>query len=135
MIILAGQSISGMAFALVLLHALRGQRDREALLTDKALKDLGSLLLTACSVWAYLAFVQWLIVWIGNVPETVTWYVARARHGWGALAWVIVIGQFLIPFQLLLFQSYKVRTRNLAGLGAFLLLMRAVPTPSTSTGG
>jgi hypothetical protein len=53
----------------------------------------------------------------------VTWYASRATGAWAALAWAVFIGQFLIPFQLLLWQRFKQRTLNLAALAVFMLLV------------
>lgn len=124
LIIVTGQGIAAYSFALVCLHFLARRHPAwNPPLTEKVLKDHGSLLLTASILWTYVSFVQWLIIWIGNIPETVTWYVTRATDVWAGLAWLVFIGQFLIPFQLLLWQSFKQRTANLAGLGVFILVV------------
>lgn len=122
MMILAGQGICGLAFPLLVMYFLQKYTDWNPPLTDKVLKDQGSLQLTTCILWTYTAFAQWLVIWIGNTSETVTWYISRAGEHWSALAWVVVVGQFAIPFQLLLFQRFKTKAKNLAGLGLFLLL-------------
>ncbi len=31
----------------------------------------------------YLAFSQFLIIWSGNLPEEIPWYLDRFRGGWG----------------------------------------------------
>ena len=33
--------------------------------------------------WAYVTFSQYLIIWSGNLPEEISWYLARFRGGWG----------------------------------------------------
>ena len=38
---------------------------------------LGGLLLTLLLLWAYFQFMPFLIIWSGNLPENVGWYVAR----------------------------------------------------------
>ena len=42
-------------------------------------------------VWAYFAFSQWLIIWAGNLPEEITWYMRRLNGGWG------YVGMFARP--------------------------------------
>ena len=37
-------------------------------------------------LWAYFNFSQFLIIWSGNLPEEITWYLARTRGGWQWLA-------------------------------------------------
>jgi len=38
---------------------------------------LGGLLLTVLLLWAYFQFMPFLIIWSGNLPENVGWYVVR----------------------------------------------------------
>jgi hypothetical protein len=40
---------------------------------------LGGLLLTLLLLWAYFQFMPFLIIWSGNLPESVGWYVVRER--------------------------------------------------------
>ena len=44
---------------------------------------LGKLIVTFTIFWAYIAFSQYLIIWIGDLPAEVSWYVVRARGSWG----------------------------------------------------
>lgn len=45
---------------------------------------LGGLLLTVLLLWAYIQFMPFLIIWSGNLPESVGWYLARRDTGWVA---------------------------------------------------
>lgn len=84
---------------------------------------LGALLLTFVVFWAYIAYCQYLIIWIGDVPAEVAWYVPRVRGSWGALALVLLFGQFLLPLLALLPHAAKVSSRMLAPVAAWLLVM------------
>ena len=46
--------------------------------------DLGKMMFAFVMIWAYVNFSQYLIVWSGNIPEEIHWYLARFRGGWGA---------------------------------------------------
>lgn len=87
---------------------------------------IGKLLLTFSIFWAYIAFSQYLIIWIADVPSEVTWYLSRARASWGIIAIIVAIGQFAIPFVLLLSRTRKRNPRALAAIGAFLLAMHVL---------
>ena len=41
------------------------------------------MLLAFMMLWAYVTFSQYLIIWSGNLPEEIPWYLARFRGGWG----------------------------------------------------
>jgi hypothetical protein len=53
--------------------------------------DLGNLLLMYVLTWAYLAFMQFLIIWVGNLPREIAWYVPRLQTGWVALGVILVV--------------------------------------------
>jgi hypothetical protein len=86
-------------------------------------RKLGNLLLTFVVFWAYIAFSQFFIIWIADVPQEVAWYVPRLAGSWGWLALAVVLGQFALPFLLLLLLSVKRSPSRLAALGAWLLVM------------
>ncbi|HEX2637940.1 MAG TPA: hypothetical protein VHL81_12465 [Gemmatimonadales bacterium] len=86
-------------------------------------QKLGNLLLTFTVFWAYIAFSQFLIIWIADVPQEVAWYAPRVRGSWGALALVVLAGQFALPFFVLLLRRVKRSPGTLAKVGAWLLVM------------
>lgn len=98
----------------------------DSVVTPEHFGALGKLLLTFVIFWAYIGFSQYLIIWIGDVPADVSWYVSRSRGSWGALALVVAAGQFALPLILLLPRELKRRPGLLAALGAWLLVMHAL---------
>lgn len=94
--------------------------------TSKCLKDQGNLILTLVMLWAYLAFSQYLIIWMGNIPEEIKWYLSRIRGGWGTVAGGLIIGHFFVPFMLLLRRAWKEQPYSLALIALFILVMRSL---------
>jgi hypothetical protein len=88
---------------------------------ENSRKDLGSLLIAAILLWAYLSFMQFLIVWEGDMPTEITWYLKRLEGGWGWAAVAIVLGQGLLPFLALLWPPIKRSSRGLAAVCGLLL--------------
>jgi hypothetical protein len=76
--------------------------------------------------WAYIAFSQLLIIWSGNLPEEVTWYVRRTDGGWQWVALALVLLHFALPFALLLARQVKRRVRLLACVAGMILFMHLV---------
>ena len=66
------------------------------------LREFGQLLLALLILWAYLDFMQMLIVWQSDLPNEAPWYVIRATGGWGFVAALIAGGHFFLPFFALL---------------------------------
>ena len=77
-------------------------------------------------LWAYFAFSQYLIIWSGNLPEEIGWYIGHALR-WGAIIVTIGILHFAAPFLFLLVASIKRNPRKLVSdCGAVILVMRTV---------
>jgi hypothetical protein len=77
-------------------------------------------------LWAYFSFSQFLIIWAGNLPEEITFYLSRLQHGWQAVSLLIVVGHFVLPFCLLLSADLKRRPRLLARVAWFIVAIRLV---------
>ena len=77
-------------------------------------------------LFAYFSFSQWLIIWAGNLPEEISWFLNRIRGGWGVVALVIILFHFALPFALLLSRERKRDGRRLIGLAVMLMFMRLV---------
>jgi hypothetical protein len=126
LLVLAGQGLSSMAFLIVVMVALAARNPMNAVLTHRHLHDLGKFLLALVMVWAYFSFSQFLIIWSGNLPEEIPWYLTRLQGGWKYMAVLLVIGHFALPFALLLSRDIKRNFRLLRGVAIFILCMRLV---------
>jgi hypothetical protein len=111
-VFMAGQFIAALALATGLLCAFA---DTESI-PPKAFHDLGNMLLAFVIFWIYVSFSQLLIIWSGNLPKEISWYLPRSSGGWQWVALVLVIGEFLLPFFLLLSREAKRSRRRLANI-------------------
>ncbi|HYE97917.1 MAG TPA: hypothetical protein VEJ18_03355, partial [Planctomycetota bacterium] len=91
-------------------------------------QDLGNLLFMAVLLWAYLSFSQFLLIWSANLPEEVPWILARVYSRWGAVAAVVLLLHFAVPFLLLLSADLKRNPAALAAVAGLLLVLRLVDT-------
>ena len=90
-------------------------------ITD-VLNDMGNLTLAFVMVWAYFAFSQFLIIWAGNLPTEIVWYIRRLEGGWQLVALTVVFLNFAVPFMMLLSHDRK-RDPNRIAVVARLLLV------------
>ena len=125
-LILGGQGLSTMAFTIVVLSALVRFRPMSAVVEADHFHDLGKLLLAFVMLWAYFNASQLIIIWSGNLPEEIPWYLERLYGPWEWVAWVVFLGHFVLPFGLLLSRDLKRRPHLLARLAVFVLVMRVV---------
>ena len=126
LLFMVGQGLTAMAFLIALMVLLSYRRPMSEILTPRHLHDLGKFLLALVMVWAYFSFSQFLIIWAGNLPKEIPWYIERLRGGWQYVGLALVLGHFALPFALLLSRDLKRNFKLLAGIAVFVLLMRLV---------
>jgi hypothetical protein len=126
LIILIGEVLSAMCFAVVVERILFNYKPMSEMLKPDFVHDHGKWMLAFIMVWAYFSFSQWLIIWAGNLPAEITFYLNRLNGGWGWIALFLVLFHFAFPFAFLLSRSLKRDIRKLVWLAVWLILMRFV---------
>jgi hypothetical protein len=126
MFFMISEMLSTMALLIVILCSLREFAPYDRILGAEQLHDYGKLMLTFTMVWAYFSYSQWLIIWAGNLPQEITWYLDRIHGGWQAVALTLVLLQFALPFLLLLSRELKRDARKLVPVALLVLVMRFV---------
>jgi hypothetical protein len=126
LVILIGEVLSAMCFAVIVERILFKYKPMSEMLTPDFVHDHGKWMLTFIMVWAYFGFSQWLIIWAGNLPSEITYYIRRINGGWGYIGLFVVIFHFAVPFGILLSRPFKRNIYKLVWLAAWLLLMRWV---------
>jgi hypothetical protein len=121
---MAGQAVSGLSLSLVVVAALAQFEPWSRIVTPVRRNDLGNLLLAAVMFWAYCSFFQYLVIWMGNLPEENVWYVHRSRGGWQYLAMALAGLHFAVPFLLLLSRQLKRQATTICRIALSLLFMR-----------
>ncbi|HET6806390.1 MAG TPA: hypothetical protein VFH59_13215 [Frateuria sp.] len=90
--------------------------------TARRLNDLGSLLMVLVLAWGYLAFMDYLTVWIADLPAETVWYLPRVQSGWRWLGVFLVLFHLVLPFAVLLSRQAKQRVAWLAGVALWLFI-------------
>lgn len=123
----AGSFVASLALLCLVATGLRSSdQPWGRLITVDHQHNLGKLLLAFTAFWAYMAFSQYMLIWAGNLPEEVQWIASRSKGVWRPLGQLILVGQFLIPFFLLLSRDLKRDPRTLAAIAAWILLIHYV---------
>jgi hypothetical protein len=121
---IAGWGLTTFALTIIVLSMLERSGAATGILKPRHFHDLGKLMLAFTMLWAYLSFSQFLIIWSGNLPEEIPWYVQRTTGSWGYVAIALVVGHFMLPFTLLLSQDLKKRPKMLSRVAFFIICMR-----------
>ncbi len=88
------------------------------------IQDLGGLLFGFTVFYAYIAFSQFLLIYYANLPKETLWFYYRFEGSWIVLAWLFLIGRFVLPFVLLLGKKAKTNYRLLMGVSVWILLLQ-----------
>ncbi len=149
-----GCVLAALAFCTYVVCTLGHRAPYNEVMSPKLTKDLGNMLFVFTMLWGYTALSQFLIIWNGNLPETTTYMVARSSSAkigmgntgnpvmgqlnWGLFGFIIVLGQFFIPFFTLLSPRTKRFTINLKKIAlaifiAHILDVYMLIMPSVST--
>jgi hypothetical protein len=126
LLMMAGFGLAAFAFAILVAVRLAREEGLEGVYQPRHFHDHGKLLLAFVMVWAYFMFSQYLIIWAGNLPEEIPWYLRRLRGGWQYVALVLVVLHFALPFVLLLSRDLKRTARLLGGVALLVMVMRVV---------
>jgi hypothetical protein len=110
------------ALAFVVLVSCLSRRN----LTKKQCNDLGNLLLAFVVFWAYVSISELILVWSGNLPREISWYLQRWSGGWEWFGLALFLGQFAVPFALLLSKRAKQSPRSLAGIAGIVFCASAL---------
>jgi hypothetical protein len=95
-------------------------------ITPAEREDLARLLQGLLVLWAYLDFMQLLIVWQSDLPHEAAWYLMRSTGRWGALAAIIALAHFLLPFLALLLPSLRRSRRGIVAITGLLIVMGVI---------
>ena len=124
--LIGSQGLSALAFLVIFALWLARRPPMDTVIHPGHFHDWGKLLLAFTMLWAYFNFSQFLIIWSGNLPEEITWYLHRIRGGWGAIALALVAFHFALPFALLLSRDVKRHASRLIGVAILMAVMRIV---------
>ncbi|MGE3440669.1 MAG: hypothetical protein AB7O81_33970, partial [Blastocatellales bacterium] len=113
-------------FAVAVTVLLAQYEPMSRVIQPRHLHDLGTLLFAFVMLWAYFSFSQFLIIWSGNLPEEITWYIRRLNGGWQWIALLVVLFHFALPFALLLSRDLKRNARLIALVAAGVIVMRFI---------
>ncbi len=126
LVVMLGQLINALSFVVVMLVLLMQFEPMRSVILRSHLRDLGKLLFAFVMLWAYFSFSQFLIIWAGNLPDEIPWYMTRTLGGWQTVGILLIIAHFALPFLLLLSRDIKSKGRSLVWVAAWLLAMRLV---------
>jgi hypothetical protein len=123
---LVGQGYAVLALGILTVILLSRYEPMKTMLRVTEQHDLGKFAFAFVMLNIYLCFAEFLIIWSGNIPDEIPWYLNRIHGGWWYICSLDFICHWLIPFCLLLSRDLKRNKRKMIWLASFMIFARCV---------
>jgi hypothetical protein len=88
--------------------------------------DLGKLMFAFVMLNIYLTFAEFLIIWSGNIPDELTYYLKRIHGDWWWICTADVVCHWVIPFSILLSRNIKRSKSKMIWVASVMILARMI---------
>jgi hypothetical protein len=123
---LVAQGYGALALGIFTLIVLSRFEPIKSLFRTTEQHDLGKLAFAFVMLNIYLTFAEFLIIWSGNIPDELTYYLKRIHGGWWVFCTLDVVCHWVIPFCLLLSRDIKRSKSKMIWITSFMLLARLI---------
>ncbi len=125
LLFLVGQGYLVLAFSIIVAISLSKAEPFKTILRQTEQHDLGKLAFAFVMLNIYLNFGQFLIIWSGNLPGEINWYLDRIRGSWGVIITLDFLFHWVIPFSMLLSRDLKRNKKRLVRVCQWMVFARA----------
>jgi hypothetical protein len=123
---LVAQGYGVLALGILSVILLSRYEPMKTLLRTTEQHDLGKFAFAFTMLNIYLTFAEFLIIWSGNVPDEIPWYLNRIHGGWWTICTLDFLAHWLIPFCLLLSRDLKRNKTKMIWLTCWMLFARCI---------
>ncbi|HEY5057252.1 MAG TPA: hypothetical protein VII58_13890 [Acidobacteriaceae bacterium] len=123
---LVAQGYGVLALGILTVILLSRYEPMKTLLRTTEQHDLGKLAFAFTMLNIYLTFAEFLIIWSGNIPDELPWYLNRIHGGWWTICSLDFICHWLVPFCLLLSRDLKRNKSKMIWLCCWMLMARLI---------
>ena len=123
---IAGGALSMMCFCVIMLTFLSNEGPLSHKISTKIYHHFGNFMLGFTIFWSYLSFSPFLIIWNGNLPEEIRWYLDRSDGGLTAMTVFLIAFVWFAPMWMLLMRHNKTNPLKLRKIALYILATRFV---------
>jgi len=122
----AGSLVAAIAAWIIASSAAAREEPLRGAINANHIHSMGKYLFAFTAFWAYIAFSQYLLIWIANLPEEVPWYIVRTDTGWKGVGIFLAVFQFALPFLILMPRERKRSWKPLVLMSFWILAVHYV---------
>ncbi len=123
---LVAQGYAVLAIGMLTLILLSRYEPMRTMFRTTEQHDLGKLAFAFTMLNIYFTFAEFLIIYSGNLPDEIPWYLHRIRGGWWVICSMDAICHWIIPFCLLLSRDFKRSKTRMFWLSVFMIFARLI---------
>jgi hypothetical protein len=123
---LVAQGYAVLALGVLTLILLSHYEPVKSLFRTTEQHDIGKLMFAFVMLNIYLTFAEFLIIWSGNIPDELTYYLKRIHGDWWWICTADVVCHWVIPFSLLLSRDIKRSKKKLVWVASFMIFARLI---------
>lgn len=124
--LMGGYNLTVVAFCVLMLSFLADEPSVARLITERHYHHLGNFLLGFTVFWAYISFSQFLLIWNGNLPEEIHWYLHRTGDSLNILTVILCAAHWFVPMMILLIRKNKTQIATLRKIACYILVVRFI---------
>jgi len=134
----AGSFVALFALLLLVLRALSADESFKGAMRVTHWLSTGQFLLAFTAFWGYIAFDQYMLTFVANLPDSTPFLIARNTGDWLYVSLALGAGHFIVPFFLLLSRARKTDPNRIAKVAIWILCVHFLDLywmimPQTST--
>ena len=123
---IAGYALGMMCFCVIVLASLGNEGPLSEKLSSQIYHHFGNFMLGFTIFWSYLSFSPFLIIWNGNLPEEINWYLHRSGGGLTVMTVVLIVLVWFVPMFRLLMRPNKTNPNKLRKIAFYILATRFI---------
>lgn len=123
---ISGHVLAVLSFAVLMLTFLMKEGPMAEKVTERHFHHLGTFLCGFTIFWTYISFSQFLIIWNGNLPEEIGFYLNRSGDSLNLLTVFMILVNWLIPMFYLFIRRNKTTIKKLRFIAFWILGVRVV---------
>jgi hypothetical protein len=118
--------LAALTFAVALTAWFGSPNMRAAADNGRVRAAISGMLAGGVLLWAYVSFMQYLVVWSEDLPEQASWYLDRGAGGWRIVPWMLVVLLGALPVTALALPAGRRSVDRIAAIALLIFGMRLV---------